>query len=1141
MSEFLTLAAALSHLTGEPIEGVDTLPRGLGVLGRSLAGLASNTQRIFDRLENDDLVETVFADAQVVARAGEWQSAASDLDAKSLALLQPAPADLVVLIGEYAISFTQFIQKTKEFASAAGSAIPADTSAEAAALMARLPEYALGEVVEGWVRGMSATAAHVLRALEILEPASDRFDAPVRLRLDKLRDFVFDPLGTFETVFRWGQSDFDLTPFVIELVQVIDRFTNRSLADSYAVVSDQLAYRMGPAVLRGEATPTPRLILSFEDDLALSRAEQVPVGAGWIVDADFNAQLAGPFSLTLAAPFDISAQTGTGPPEGHIELSLRQPAQEESDRLAILTLGEAVSITAAAIPISVKLGARVTPQPVFEPSLGVAITDGLLEVGGGEGDGFVSALLQSVNVRAPFEVSLKISPGSGLTFEGSGGLSIELPAHLDLGPLQIKGARISVAAAPSGDPADVLTEASAIISGQLGPLAVTLERIGVNLAVTFDDQTSGDSRPTLNARFQPPFGAGLALDAGVVKGGGYVSHDPAIGRYSGALELSIVETISVGAIGLVDTKLPGGEEGFAFLVLITAEFAPIQLGFGFTLNGVGGMIAINRSADAEAVREGVKGGAISNLLFPEDPIARAPEIISALDTFFPIEPGRLAVGPMVKVGWGTPTLASIELGVVLDMPAPFTILLPGVVRIGLPSVDLGIARFNIAFLGAWEQDKKAVTFFASLFDSHVTAFSISGDAAFALIYGDNPFFLTSVGGYHPRYTPPPTPTRIPELARLRIDFFTGNPQAFMESYFAVTSNTVQFGGRIGFEARVWKFSVDGEVGLDVLITIDPFQFDAEIYGRFRVRAFGRTLMGVEVNFSFRGPAPYHLRGRARLKILFAKATLRVNKTWGDNPAPPLPGIEVLELLAEAIRDPRLWGPTTLTRPHPPITLREAPDTDGMIVMAPDARLSFTQKVVPLQRPIETFGARRPEDGSVFAIDEVRFSEPGGGFAGAPLRDFSETLSEFPPGQFFDLTPEEKLAAASFDELPAGVELAPGAVPDAIGPTRERIVTNEVEIVEPQLPGFAFKGLTSFVRLFASFATRPSVLFQTLRRRQLEPGAVRTQAEPFVVASAETLSVGSAVAYANATDARLGAQASAQGNDVTMITQAELAA
>ena len=43
-------------------------------------------------------------------------------------------------------------------------------------------------------------------------------------------------------------------------------------------------------------------------------------------------------------------------------------------------------------------------------------------------------------------------------------------------------------------------------------------------------------------------------------------------------------------------------------------------------------------------------------MFPHDVVANAPRIISDLRRFFPPEPGTFLIGPMAKLGWGTPTL-----------------------------------------------------------------------------------------------------------------------------------------------------------------------------------------------------------------------------------------------------------------------------------------------------------------------------------------------------------------------------------------------------------------------------------------------------------------------------------------------------
>src|SRR5262249_46083959 len=162
-----------------------------------------------------------------------------------------------------------------------------------------------------------------------------------------------------------------------------------------------------------------------------------------------------------------------------------------------------------------------------------------------------------------------------------------------------------------------------------------------------------------------PAGLGLDIDAGPITGGGFVEFDPPSGRYAGVLALSLY-SIEVKAIGLLDTKLPNGAPGVSFLIIISVEFTPIQLGFGFTLDGVGGLCGINRAFVTEALQAGLRQHSLDHILFPKDPVANAPAILSDLRAIFPPAEGRYVFGPMIKIGWGGGlNLLTAELGVLL--------------------------------------------------------------------------------------------------------------------------------------------------------------------------------------------------------------------------------------------------------------------------------------------------------------------------------------------------------------------------------------------------------------------------------------------------------------------------------------------
>src|SRR5690606_20557786 len=136
------------------------------------------------------------------------------------------------------------------------------------------------------------------------------------------------------------------------------------------------------------------------------------------------------------------------------------------------------------------------------------------------------------------------------------------------------------------------------------------------------------------------------------------------------MQLTLGERITVKAFGLVATKLPDGTPGFSLIVFITAEgFKPIPIGMACTLQGIGGIVAVNRTFDEDAMREGLKNKTINSLLFPRDPIRNAPEIIRNLATTFPARSGSYLLGVLVKIGWFTPTLVTLDLALIFEFGA----------------------------------------------------------------------------------------------------------------------------------------------------------------------------------------------------------------------------------------------------------------------------------------------------------------------------------------------------------------------------------------------------------------------------------------------------------------------------------------
>ena len=140
-------------------------------------------------------------------------------------------------------------------------------------------------------------------------------------------------------------------------------------------------------------------------------------------------------------------------------------------------------------------------------------------------------------------------------------------------------------------------------------------------------------------------------------------------------------------------------------------------------------------------------------------------------------------------------------------------------------------------------------------------------------YSDNPNFVLSVGGFHPQFTPPPLP--FPSPNRLALSLINESyARVRVETYFAVTTNTVQFGARaeafFGFDA----LSVEGYFGFDALLRFSPFYFIVEISTGFSVKVFGIGVWGVHLRGSLEGPTPWHITrlGLDRVPVLLHLAS-----------------------------------------------------------------------------------------------------------------------------------------------------------------------------------------------------------------------------------------------------------------------------
>jgi hypothetical protein len=860
-----------------------------------------------------------------------------------------------------------------------------------------------------------------------------------------LPEILGSPRTVSERVYGWGVPDFDFSALAADLWELLTAFGVSATLSGVGERADREAY----ADNRGQTAEVPNVAVEafFMDDLLVDgpvafgvRVSPLPAEgsrkSGLVVEpivpstAHSTIEISDTLRLVIGGATNFGSQFGLVVRPGEAPV-LRHPFASGA---GALDGAATIALESDFVPPFVLLGRpagsrlelrslrsavefRAPAGAAAEVRMELTFSDVRLVIAAREGDGFVSQVVGDKNDRElQLIFGLRWSSSTGLGFAGAG-LRLNLPVNATLGPVRASQIELGILGnRRSSGAGELALEVSAALSVSLGPLAIALDGLGVHLEIGFEPGNAGPF--SIDAGLKPPVGVGISINAGPVNGGGFIRSGD--GRYFGVLELKIYG-VSVKAFGVIDTKLPDGSKGFSFVIVISAEFTAIQLGLGFTLLGVGGLLGINRRLDGDALRNAVREGHLENILFPRNLTARAPEVIRDLTAIFPATEGRYVFGPMAKIGWGTPTLIRADLGIILELPGPILSIL-GEVHCLLPREEAAVVKLHLSVEGQLDFARKSFELFASLHDSVIEGFPVNGQMAMRLRWGAEPVFALAVGGFHPGFTPP---AGFPALKPLRVDLGrNGNPGIFLTGYFAITSNTAQVGGKLALRASGSGVTLSASLGINAIFVFSPFSFEAEIDADVRVSFHGRGI-GVHLHGTLSGPSPWHVRGEVCVSILWWDACLGFDKTFGGGQPVELPAIdpftgpeataagqEKIPALRDALIDPRSWEPVTPAGVFQVVSLAqgagETPHFDPM------GALSMRQRAVPLEtsNPITRFGSAKALNPRAFKLSSATVGS-------SPLIKNDTIPDNFAPAQFFEMSAAEKLSASSFQPATAG--------------------------------------------------------------------------------------------------------------------------
>jgi len=528
-------------------------------------------------------------------------------------------------------------------------------------------------------------------------------------------------------------------------------------------------------------------------------------------------------------------------------------------------------------------------------------------------------------------------------------------------------------------------------------------------------------------------------------------------------------------------------------------YPPFQLGMGFELEAVGGLIGVNRSANVDVLRDGIRKKTLDSILFPDDPIKNATKIVSDLRAVFPPEEGRFVIGPMARITWGL-DLLQINIGIVIEVPSPVRAVVLGQIAAFIPEPEAAIVEIHLDALGVIDFAKQELTINATVYDSHILILPLYGDAAVYLSWAPPSQFLMSLGGWHPKFSPP---ARFADLRRLTIEMHIGNLlHLSFKMYQALTSNTLQFGTRFDLLVNLEVVRVEGAFGFDVLFYFSPFSFEASMGGGVSVTAYGKTLVAIHLDLALSGPTPWHAQGHAKFEILAWSIPVDFDRTWGDAVAAQLNAVDPRSLLEAEINKNGNWSgvvPATVLTVE---TLRDVQAPADKVLVHPCAALEIRQRVLPLDIQLTKFNNAPITGHDLFQL-KVLTSE----FAGKELL----IQDQFARAQFdADISNDQKLSIPSYEPFDAGIAISTDAIKWGAA------VSDQIEF-EPILIDDMPKVTMARARMDSRiagyvFASRSGGSAGIGNRKYEVPGRrpdISVNAESYAVASASDLSLDAA--------------------------------
>ncbi len=849
-----------------------------------------------------------------------------------------------------------------------------------------------------------------------------------KLDFNYLFEILDNPIIIARDIYKWGTDDFDFNLFLSRLQRILWHFgidfqntedididLNGGLMDKklkFPIISLERGGEVGITIIPLQSTGTEAAGLAVVPLLFNIISETIQITDQWKLNIQLSSDYTTHYGIIIR-PSGITphVESTSTSPSMHVEGTIKRETPKDEK---ILLFGNPRSTKFEIGTISLKFGFKIDTEASFTISLPI---EGHLVIDSSEGDGFI----QKVLPKDPLYINFFLTPGysteKGFFVEGSAGFEYTFQINKSLGPIFINTLDLEL-----GINSNEIVLITSVTGGvSIGPVTAVVQKIGLKTIIELG-KPGLLGKADLSLGFKPPSMIGFGIDTESVKCWGMLEIDPP--NYAGGFGLTLVDKIAVAAYVLISTELPDGKPGFSILMSLMAEFTPgIQLGYGFVLNGIGGLFGFNRRFCEEALREGLQTGETTRIM-KTDLSEDSANILTALRAMYPPCEGYYVFGPMVSLFWGgAKKIIEFRGGVFIEIGGPGRVVILGSVHSVLPNKDSPVIELNVDTLGFIDFGKKTLAIDGVIYNSKIlNKYSLSGEMVLRVSWGNNPVFVVSLGGFHPRARHIPPDIR--KTKRIMVSFGKKNPRISLSSYLAITSNTFQTGSDLDLYYKKKGFTVTSNLGFDALIIFSPFSFEVDIYARAKVKKGGSTLLSIDLKLDLTGPNPYRVKGYGKFEICKVDVKVKFDKTFGDKISESLPTVSPAAMLREE-----------LLQSHP--LLEIPPWASKGVVLTKDAEkyldplgtVIWTQTRVPINIRLDRCGKGKPPPREKKLNLEVHWVKSTGEV------DLVEVLDNppkefFPPGQWKDMGSDSaKLAAIPFEKWPSGVSYAgPGLNP-----------------------------------------------------------------------------------------------------------------